>query len=347
MALQSQLFGGDPKLEAAALFDSAHIVPGASGPHVGKIQTALVSLDGASIDVDSAYGDATAAAVLAYKQKRNIVNRSYQTQADNIVGRMTMAALDREMVQKESEANDDTGRIHCRNFPFPSAPPIVNVSFSIGNALVGAPSVAQTAPPTPRDEALGRVQSASIEVASAIKFIRLRRAQLLSGIPAARFTTSEPFVALNTHFKLDQHPKPFEHLDFLERVYTRIGVVLATADDIFIDDPRTRDFANAFLGGFNEPNHPQHGKIRFGPAYAGKGILFQTSVLIHEGAHFVDHLIGHFASELPAPAGTPVDSAKNYVQLDATEASHNAYTYAQFALHAFKGFDKRIVPFNE
>ena len=39
--------------------------------------------------------------MLAYKQKRNIINRSYQTKADNIVGKMTMAALDKEMLEAE------------------------------------------------------------------------------------------------------------------------------------------------------------------------------------------------------------------------------------------------------
>lgn len=102
MALQAQLFRGDPKLEAAAVSDPAHIVPGATGEHLRKIQLALIQLDGAAINPDGKYGPATAAAVLAYKRKRNIINRSYQTQADNIVGKMTMAALDLEMLAKES-----------------------------------------------------------------------------------------------------------------------------------------------------------------------------------------------------------------------------------------------------
>ena len=52
MALRSKLFSGDTKLEAAAISDPAHIVPGAVGPHVGKIQQALIKLDGAAIAVD-------------------------------------------------------------------------------------------------------------------------------------------------------------------------------------------------------------------------------------------------------------------------------------------------------
>ncbi len=101
MALQSKLFRGDPRLEAAAISDPAHIVPGDRGSHVGKIQQALVKLDGATIEIDESYGPATAEAVLAYKRKRNIINRAQQTQADNIVGKMTMARLDLEIVQLE------------------------------------------------------------------------------------------------------------------------------------------------------------------------------------------------------------------------------------------------------
>jgi Domain of unknown function (DUF1906) len=102
MALKSQLFRGDAKLEAAAVAAPAHIVPGASGDHVRKIQIALNLVDNAGLDTDGIYGPRTADAVLAYKQKRQIINRSYESQADNIVGVMTMAALDQEVLQRES-----------------------------------------------------------------------------------------------------------------------------------------------------------------------------------------------------------------------------------------------------
>jgi hypothetical protein len=103
MGLQSRLFRGDPKLEAAAVSASAHITPGAMGDHVVKIQFALMRLDEAPLSQDGVYGPKTAAAVLAYKQKRNIINRSYQSQADNIVGVMTMASLDKEMFEQEQQ----------------------------------------------------------------------------------------------------------------------------------------------------------------------------------------------------------------------------------------------------
>jgi len=105
MSLTSRLFAGDPKLEAAATSNPAHIQPEAVGEHVGKIQQAIMFLDGAVIDsgelMAKRYGPSTARAVLAYKKKRNIINRTYQTQADNIVGIMTVAALDKEMLERE------------------------------------------------------------------------------------------------------------------------------------------------------------------------------------------------------------------------------------------------------
>lgn len=105
MPLNSDLFMGDPKLEACAVSHPAHITPGAAGDHVAKIQIALRRLDRAVIDQGERslkkYGPSTAAAVLAYKQRRSIINRSYQSQADNIVGIMTIAQMDREMVEFE------------------------------------------------------------------------------------------------------------------------------------------------------------------------------------------------------------------------------------------------------
>jgi hypothetical protein len=75
---------------------------GTVGDFVSKIQTALQSTDGASIDpsdlTSNLYGASTARAVLAFKTKRSIINRAYQQQPDDIVGKMTIARLDAEMV---------------------------------------------------------------------------------------------------------------------------------------------------------------------------------------------------------------------------------------------------------
>jgi hypothetical protein len=85
--------------------DSAHVTQGAIGDHVAKIQLAVSLLDGLVIDRSELqtqrYGRSTASAVLAYKKKRQIINRSYQNAPDDIVGKMTIASLDQEMRQRE------------------------------------------------------------------------------------------------------------------------------------------------------------------------------------------------------------------------------------------------------
>jgi len=105
MTLISRLFRGVPALEACLLQDSAHITNGTVGLHVPKIQKALMMLDRVLVDAGEVeamrYGPSTAAAVLAYKKKRSIINRSYQSQADNIVGKMTIQSMDKEMFAAE------------------------------------------------------------------------------------------------------------------------------------------------------------------------------------------------------------------------------------------------------
>jgi hypothetical protein len=108
-ALQSKLFRSDPRFDDCLQRDSAHILTGARGYHVACIQFALVMLNGNKIDQKelngALYGPSTAAAVLDFKRRRNIINPAYQTQADNIVGKMTIAQLDREMRLREAIAS--------------------------------------------------------------------------------------------------------------------------------------------------------------------------------------------------------------------------------------------------
>jgi len=105
MTLGSNLFKDSGRLARTEDSDPAHVVPGDVGDHVRLIQVALQELDGAIIDAaeinEMRYGKSTAAAVLAYKKARNIINRSYQTQADNIVGKMTIKSLDQEMLSRQ------------------------------------------------------------------------------------------------------------------------------------------------------------------------------------------------------------------------------------------------------
>jgi peptidoglycan hydrolase-like protein with peptidoglycan-binding domain len=108
MALQSRLFRDDKKLQECLIRDSAHVISGSTGDHVSRIQAALALLDDARIEqsetLTKKYGPSTANAVLSYKQRRKIINFSYQTRADNIVGKMTIAALDKELAHLERTA---------------------------------------------------------------------------------------------------------------------------------------------------------------------------------------------------------------------------------------------------
>lgn len=121
MPLRSNLFQNDRLLEACLVQDAAHILPGAVGNHVAKIQTALAQLDDSQIDAPDLagkrYGRSTAAAVLSFKTERGIINRAYQTKPDDIVGKMTMAALDDEMFALENQPVSDVDEICCNGDP--------------------------------------------------------------------------------------------------------------------------------------------------------------------------------------------------------------------------------------
>jgi hypothetical protein len=120
MPLRSRLFAGDAKLEACLTKDAAHLVIGAQGDHVSKVQTALFLVDGLSVDASELkaklYGRSTAATVLAYKKKRRIINRTYQSTEDNIVGRMTIASLDRDVLVMEQKFADFPLKPQDKNF---------------------------------------------------------------------------------------------------------------------------------------------------------------------------------------------------------------------------------------
>ncbi|HEV2512496.1 hypothetical protein [Bosea sp. (in: a-proteobacteria)] len=116
MTLRSFIFAGEKRLEACLRHDASHVARGASGEHVRLIQTALIHLDGAAIDPAELkrgfYGPSTARAVLAFKTRRDIVNRSYQKSADDTVGRMTIAALDAEMLASQKPAPQGRRKAH-------------------------------------------------------------------------------------------------------------------------------------------------------------------------------------------------------------------------------------------
>ena len=122
--LKSNLFAGNWRLEQCLISDPAHVITGDVGPHVRDIQVALLFLDNCTIDENEKaamrYGASTAAAVLAYKKKRQIINRAYQSSADSIVGKMTMASLDQEMFDSQYTPVGSAQRGKCQSRGLPA-----------------------------------------------------------------------------------------------------------------------------------------------------------------------------------------------------------------------------------
>jgi hypothetical protein len=260
MPLQSQLFQGDAKLEACLIQDSAHVTKGAVGDHVqfalgvpGDLRIAENELSAQT------YGPSTAAAVLAFKTQRNIINRSYQTTADDIVGKMTIAALDREMFDDENQASpcefclmnalggdiEPSGRASTQ-------PGRASLNFAIAAQLV-----AQTL--TARDAALQAVPLAlfwatlgaisELDTLLVLKFVGDLQKNPKLAFPSV-------FDIVNTHFHLDHDPRHLrQNLLRLRQVFGLIQTTLNQASKFFQNGPLSSKspFADAPMGAFSFP----------------------------------------------------------------------------------------------
>lgn len=359
MPLKSALFSGDAALEACAVSDPAHLTLGVSGPHVGKVQKALLTLGAGVIAPDeiarTRYGNTTAASVLAFKTKRGIVNRAYQSTPDNIVGKMTIAVLDREIADFEAAS----GR--CPSCVFGRGTRNLTVAFD--------PSDPTSLPlwlQSPRLVALTFVGSARIWNALAIAWLDylIGMAMQKLGNGSARswnFDGADPetAAAARTHFKADKAADTLGQLRRVRSVYALVSHVLSNADGFFGEDLLDPgNYAYAFPGSLFWSVNDQRRRLFFCRKFISddgvfpNGPLFRTAVIVHEAAHFVERQVGHSASELPVPDGSPVNttgnvSGHNYAQMTPQDAFENAYSYAQFALHAFMGRDYRLTPFLE
>jgi hypothetical protein len=241
MALQSQLFAGDPQLEAAAVSDPDHIVPGARGEHVRKIQVALIQLDGADIVPDGAYGPATAAAVAAFKRHQQPPILNFEGQIDNIVGIKTMAALDAGMLTGKKETTTET---ECLAQSRAGGCSIVNLGLSADDTdvvtapAVGAPAkggrrglerqdpdlttVAQVAVLLPKVRAV--IRAANFRCLSADPFVTNKKLTKPTGpfLASARLAINQ----LNFVFDLDKFRNPRPAFENIKRVYRNMDVAL-------------------------------------------------------------------------------------------------------------------------
>src|SRR4051812_6591301 len=150
MPLRSKLFSSSAALQACLDSDAAHVVPGAKGDHVARIQMALVRLG--LLDADDAqaglgnYGPRTAAAVLKYKTIFGIVNFSYQPGADDIVGRMTIASLDRAIFELEGGGGAPPLPAFPGPHPVSPDPKLAAAAAGPAKAVTGPANVSRTEP---------------------------------------------------------------------------------------------------------------------------------------------------------------------------------------------------------
>lgn len=321
MPLSSDVLKGDQRLEACLTTDSAHLTDGTAGSHVAKVQLALLVADGTAVQPDEEkaqlYGPSTAAAVLAFKTKRQIINRKYQSQPDSIVGKMTIAALDRELLRKQllrqssSQTycgNDDrnssvASRASVRQSAFAPAASasISGVSPSIGLTTGGS---------SPSAVAKSRAAGAIAAVAKARlvlnRLITFRKRPTLP-IPA---DLGLEWDALWFHFGMPKFPlfNPLSggsvndlatYLSIVDQVLEGMALNLAQASTLFLE-PRAPAFpeAHAFTlrgkrAAADPPGEPDgmffNPRYLADPAGVAVGPFTQTEVIVHECAHFVNN----------------------------------------------------------
>jgi hypothetical protein len=308
-------------LQACLINDQAHLTRGASGEHVGKLQFALFATDGLGVEerefLSKSYGPSTAAAVLAYKTRRSIINRAYQSTPDDIVGKMTIAVLDREMLSKEghtapvqfalcgSDRLSASGRVATGASSRFGAVDAQNASSR--DSLVNAPGA------LPHEKALDRVAAATL----AIQRTRLVLARLIAFQPITGFMPAQPSLPPGTMALFDKvwrnfgepTPLPITAMgqfppintltDFLTAIdshYTLMQSTLTRASSLFQTVKQdvlgkttlaltvTTDRASG-----DPPDLPVG--IHFGELFAASGTNKQTEIVVHEASHFKD---GHF-----------------------------------------------------
>ncbi len=315
MPLRSELFRGDSKLENAAILDSAHIVPGASGPHVEKIQMALMLLDSTSIAESELaadlYGQSTAAAVLAYKRRRNIVNRAYQSTADNIIGKMTIATLDGELAARGAIPKVSG----CDYLPVGSLK-TDQAFFTLASLTPASSSLGASAGQTTLDIALATVPVALV--------MRNKARQALNDLIAG----SKTALAVLGSDAVKRHYKVSAASD-VDRVARAVRESLAGVVGRLLS-PRAW-LRQGQGSGFAETPEPRDGHCYIMLDYSKAGRLMRPTILIHEAFHDLDSFNLDFGGN---PA---IDRAAKYHRNPTSIQLKNAYAMSQFVLHINQG----------
>lgn len=355
MSLQSNLFKGDAKLEACLAQDSAHVTEGAAGEHVAKIHAALRILNQPRIDAAEVtaklYGKTTSSSVLAYKTNRGIINRSYQSRPDAIVGKMTVAALDRELRALEGPTSSKYRLCGCRDLSGgyysngPVAAPVRSSRLMLAIAVEAAPGgqdtdvvkLALSFVPEALTwvnsaiAALDRLIGSSLTRDQVVKTVDFRRVQRHFHVPE-RIAMSPFNKLLGWLLPGFQDDPVLAVLKAIRFRFWDIRAGLLRAKDIFRfhDNTGEGDEASVFVPTVRD------GNIYITPIYRLPGKLSHPRILIHETVHWLGPDFQEWAirdrSRVPEN-----QNPRAYIDLPWEFAIKNPDSYAYFAFETATG----------
>jgi hypothetical protein len=287
----------------------------AKGPWVVLIKKALNAWAAkqtpplAPLPVNDLFGRETGDRVALYKTRQTPPILNYAGRIDRIVGKKTVAALDKELP------------------PRGVTPP--------------APLTMSALAKVDRSTSIRWAEAAIARLTETRGFLANPPPGPLPGFPPiVPPAVGVTFVALETHFHLSTATiSRVAYLDQVLDTYRKSLAILKDADTFFIDDATSAEAAKG------TPAHVPFGsgKVNFTPAFkersgtTGFGPNCRAAMVLHEPVHVADH-----------PAASLVvnhvhETAPNYATQPAMNQLHNAHSYACFAQQVFfNGIDTRF-----
>ncbi len=319
--LKSKLFSKpleDDRLERCLVDDGAHVQAGDKGEFVLKIQIVLDTMLGTELRKlePEVYGPATARAVQDYKNSKTPkILQPWQTTADPVVGRRTIASLDQDMLEFESRLRGGGLEIPKDKKP--------NSGSSLAHTDVGL--------------ALTKVRAAVAKL-QAYQRALANRALGISDPPFDPVTQA----ALRTHFRLSpsdstesgppQRPLTRGDIDHILNHFAKIQNVLTRHQSTFTDGSPVDKKGNIVAAAA----HSNSNQIIFSKRYKDFsdadavmiGPNSRAAILIHEGFHAVDSAKKSGADDVHVS-----EFSAAYDQQPADKSLFNPSSYASFAAH--------------
>lgn len=315
MAFQSE-FADSDKLNACAVNDADHVGEeyAPTGPWVVLIKKALNAWAAkqrppvTTLALTDQFGRDTGDLVAIYKTRQRPPLLNTQGKIDRIVGKKTVAALDREL-------------------PPRAVPPVALTMSALAHR--------------DRSTSIQWAQAAIAGLTMTRAFLANPPVPPLPGLPPIMPPqVGICFTALETHFHLSTATiTPVAFVDQVLDIYRKTLAILQNSAAFFVDDTTSAEAAKG------TPAHVPFGsgKVNFTPAFrervggVGFGPNCRAAMVLHEPVHIADHpaaslLVNHVHENDAAYGGRP-----------AMSQVHNPHSYACFAQQLFfRGVDTRF-----